>query len=59
MDSKKLWPIGLIVVVVGSFINGLLIRNDIGGLPREGMRLIVLIGIGIFIFGLFKALKKK
>ena len=55
---KNLWLIGLIVVLVASFINGLLIRNDISGLPREGMRLIILIGIGVLIFGIFKALKK-
>lgn len=55
---KKLWIIGLTVVLAGSFINGLLIRNDIGGLPRESMRLLILIGIGIFIFGIIKRFKK-
>jgi len=59
MTKKKLWILGLGLVVAGAFINGLLIRNDITGLPREGMRLIVLIGIGVFIFGIFKTIKKR
>ena len=55
---KNLWLAGLIVILIGAFINGLLIRNNITGLPREGMRLIILIGIGVFIFGIFKTIKK-
>lgn len=59
MKTKSLWAIGLIVVLAGSFINGLLIHYGIGGLPREGMRLVILIGIFVFLFGLIQSFRKK
>lgn len=55
---KKLWLVGLIVVLVGSFINGLLVRNDIVGILHEGVRLLTLIGIGMFVIGIIKVIKK-
>jgi len=59
MNSKSLWLIGLVIIIAASFVNGLLIQNAVGGIAREGMRLIILIGIGIFVFGVIKAVKKQ
>jgi len=59
MKTKSFWLIGLIVVLAGSFINGLLTHYGIGGIPREGMRLVVLIGVFVFLFGLIQAFRKK
>ena len=58
MLKNNLWLIGLAMVVVASFVNGIFIRQEVSGLAREAMRLIILIGIGIFGFGLIKTLKK-
>ncbi len=60
MKSKFLWLTGLTVVIAGSFINGVfLIPRDIGGLAREGMRLVILSGLGLFIFGLIRSIKRR
>lgn len=58
MNSKFLWLVGL-AIVGASFLNGLLVQNDVGGIAREGLRVIILIGIGIFVFGIIKAVKKQ
>lgn len=50
----KLWQVGLIIVLVGSLTNGLLVSFNIGGLVREGMRLVIIIGMGLLVFGLIK-----
>lgn len=57
MNSKSFWLIGLVIVIVGSLINGQLIVHNIGGLLRELMRLAILSGIAVFIFGIIKAVK--
>lgn len=54
----KLWKIGLLTVIIGGLINAILIKNEIGGIIRELMRLFILSGIGLFIFGLLQ-LKKR
>lgn len=58
MKSKNLWVIGLIVVLVGSLLNGILIRGGIGGVIRELMRLVILAGVFLLIFGLIRRSKK-
>ncbi|HNV86830.1 MAG TPA: hypothetical protein PKL97_07720 [Candidatus Omnitrophota bacterium] len=55
----KLWKMGIFTVVIGGLINAILIQNHIGGFPREGMRLVILIGIFVFLFGLIQAFRKK
>ncbi len=60
MSNKlKLWQVGLIVFILGGLVNAVLIRAGIGGLLRELMRLVILSGLGIFIFGLVKNFQKK
>jgi len=55
----KLWQIGLLVFVLAAFLNGVLINFHIGGILRELMRLVVLIGLLTFIIGLMKRTKNK
>lgn len=55
---KNLWMIGLLIIVVGSAANGLLVQNDVGGIIREMMRVIILLGTGLFFFGIIQKLKK-
>lgn len=52
----KLWKVGLLAVIIGGLINAILIQNEIGGIMREFMRLVVLSGVGMFIFGIFKVI---
>ena len=60
MSNKlKLWQVGLIVFILGGLVIAVLIRAGIGGLLRELMRLVILSGLGIFIFGLVKNFQKK
>jgi len=58
MKTNSIWIIGLIIVLFASCINGIFVQNDVGGLLREGMRLFILTGVAIFIFGIVKAIKK-
>ena len=58
MNKNKLWIIGLVVVLIGSLINGLLVQNEVGGFSREFMRFVILVGIGTFVFGIIKRSKK-
>ena len=55
----KLWQVGLLLVISGSCVNGLLVTRGIHGLSREGMRLLILTGIVLFIVGLVKSKKNK
>lgn len=52
------WELGLIVILIGSLINGLLIRADVGGLIRELMRLVIIFGIIIFVLGIGRRFRK-
>ena len=56
--KTRLWPIGLLVIILASFINGQLIAHHVGGMLRELTRLMILIGLGIFLYGLFLKFKK-
>lgn len=56
--KHRLWVIGLLIFICGGVINGQLITHHIGGLLREGMRLIILIGLAIFFYGLFLKFQK-
>ena len=55
----KLWKIGILTVILGGLINAILIQNHIGGFPREGMRLVILIGVFVFLFGSIRAFRRK
>jgi hypothetical protein len=59
MTSKSLWLIGLVLVLAASFLNGILISQNIGGLLRESARFVILIGIFILALGLILQFKKK
>lgn len=59
MTSKILTIVGIVVILFASFINGLLVEHNVGGLAREGMRLLILAGIVIFVFGLIRSKKAK
>ncbi|MBI2167365.1 MAG: hypothetical protein HYU34_03845 [Candidatus Omnitrophica bacterium] len=54
----KLWHLGLLLTIGASLVNGLLIRFDITGLPREFMRLLILLGLGILAFSLIQKFKR-
>lgn len=54
-----LWQIGLLIFIVGGIINSILVHYSIGGPIRELMRLSVLVGLALFVWGLFKRKKKK
>lgn len=54
----KLWQIGLLIVIFGGLLNAILIQNNIGGLVRELMRLVILTGFGILIVSAFKVVAK-
>lgn len=58
-DKMKLWQIGLIVIFGGACVNGLFVNMGVGGLLREAMRLVIFVGLGIFIFGLVRSFQKK
>jgi hypothetical protein len=53
----KLWQIGLIVFIAGGAINAVLINLGVGGIPRELVRLSIIVGLGLLIFGLIKRKK--
>jgi hypothetical protein len=59
MTSKQLLLVGALTVVLASFINGVLVTYNVGGIAREGMRVIILIGIGILAFGIIRRSSKK
>ena len=59
MNSKSLWLYGLILIVVASLVNGLLMSQGIGSIVRELARLSILIGVGLFIFGIIRNLRKQ
>jgi len=54
----KFGRIGLLIVILGGLINAILIQNNIGGLLRELMRLVILSGFGMLIVGLVKSIGK-
>ena len=54
----KLWQIGLLVVIITSVVNGFLVKYEVGGIIRELARLVILLGLGLLIYGLFKRAKK-
>jgi len=58
-EKNRLWLIGLAIVLVASFINGIFIRQEIGGLAREAMRFVILAGIALFGYGLIQKFRKK
>ena len=55
----SLWQIGLLIFLVAGAVNSLLVRFDVGGIPREFARLSVLVGLVVFITGLIKRKKVK
>ncbi len=50
----KLWQKGLLVFLIGGIINAVLIKYGVGGIVRELMRLVILAGLGIMIYGFIK-----
>ena len=48
----KLWKIGLLTFILGGLLNAVLIKNEIGGIVRELIRLIILTGVALFIGGI-------
>ena len=58
MRFRISWELGLIIILVGSLINGLLIRAEVGGLIRELMRLVIIFGIIVFILGIVRLFRK-
>lgn len=59
MKTFPLWLIGLILVVAASVINGQLISHQIGGIIRDLFRLLILIGLALFLIGMFQKLIRK
>lgn len=53
-----IWKIGLIIFVLAGLSNAVLIKYSIGGILREGMRLMILTGIAVFVIGLIKISRK-
>ena len=52
-----LWQKGLLIFFISGLINTVLINANVGGIPRELMRLMILMGLAIFIVGLFRRKK--
>jgi len=50
----RVWQWGLILVVGVGLVNGLLVSNNIGGVIRELMRLAILVGFGLLLYGLIR-----
>lgn len=50
----KLWQKGLLTILIGGLINAALIKYEIAGVIRELMRLVILAGFGVLVFGLIK-----
>ena len=54
-----LWQIGFLVFILAGVVNAVFVHFDIGGPLRELARLSILIGLVLFIVGLFKRKKAK